>query len=252
MTRAATSRGGLAAAARSLLLTLLCAGGVAGAQPASGGVSWKQLTPAQRSALAPLEREWSALEPRRQEKWLEIAARFPNMPAAERTLMQERMAEWARLSPKERGQARVNFQEARQLPPDERKARWDSYQALPDDEKRKLAERARPPRNDRDTLVKSASPVNNDGSKSNIVRTPSAPTPVRPVAPTVVQTGPGATTTLLSRPAAKPPLHQQAGVPKIAATPAFVDATTLLPKRGAQGAAAAPRKPAAASAPEEP
>ena len=243
MTRPATLRGGPAAGARALLLALLCAAGAVGAQPA-GGLSWKQLTPAQRSALAPLERDWSSLEPRRQEKWLEIAARFPNMPADERSRMQERMAEWAKLSPKERGQARVNFQEARQLSPEERKARWESYQALPEDEKRKLAERARPPRNDRDTPVKPASPVNRDGSKSNIVQVPATPTTVRPVAPTVVQTGPGATTTLLSRPAPKPPLHQQAGVPKIAATPAFVDSATLLPKRGAQGAAAVPAAPA--------
>lgn len=244
MTRTSTHRVGLATTARGLLLALLCAGGAVGAQPVGGGVSWKQLTPAQRSALAPLEREWASLEPRRQDKWLEIAARFPSMPADERARMQERMAEWAKLSPKERGQARVNFQEARQLSPEERKARWESYQALPEDEKRKLAERARPPRNDRDTPVKPASPVNHDGSKSNIVRVPSTPTPVRPVAPTVVQTGPGATTTLLSRPVAKPPLHQQAGVPKIAATPAFVDSATLLPKRGAQGAAAVPPVPA--------
>lgn len=250
MTPHATPCGGLAAAARGLMLALLCAAGLASAQPSASGTSWKQLTPAQRSALAPLERDWSALEPRRQEKWLEIAARFPNMPADERARMQERMAEWAKLSPKERGQARVNFQEARQLSAEERKARWESYQALPEDEKRKLAERARPPRNDRDTPVKPASPVNRDGSKSNIVQLPAAPTTVRPVAPTVVQTGPGATTTLLSRPAPKPPLHQQAGVPKIAATPAFVDSATLLPKRGAQGAAVVP--PAPAKKPSEP
>lgn len=237
-------------AARGLLLALLCAGAAAFAQPAASGTPWNRLTPAQRSALAPLERDWSALDAPRQEKWLEIATRFPAMPADERARMQQRMAEWAKLSPRERGQARINFQEARQLSPEERKARWESYQALPDDEKRKLAERARPPRADRDMPVKPASVTNTDGSKSNIVRAPGAPTAVRPVAPTVVQTGPGATTTLLSR-TAKPPLHQQTGVPKIAATPAFVDSTTLLPKRGAQGAAALSHTPAA-SAPEEP
>jgi hypothetical protein len=37
-------------------------------------------------------------------------------------------------------------------------------------------------------------------------------------------------------------LHQQVGLPKVAATPGFVDAETLLPQRGAQGAAA--RSPA--------
>ena len=63
-----------------------------------------------------------------------------------------------------------------------------------------------------------------------------APTQAHSVGPTVVQRGAGATTTLVSKPAT-PPLHQQAGLPKVAATPGFVDSTTLLPKRGAQGAA---------------
>jgi hypothetical protein len=51
-----------------------------------------------------------------------------------------------------------------------------------------------------------------------------------------VQRGAGATTNLVSKPPA-PPLHQQAGLPKVAATPGFVDNATLLPQRGAQGAA---------------
>jgi hypothetical protein len=62
----------------------------------------------------------------------------------------------------------------------------------------------------------------------------------------MVQAAPGATTTLISkRPA--PPSHQQPGLPKIAATPNFVDKQTLLPQRGAQGAAVVP--PAATQAP---
>jgi hypothetical protein len=56
------------------------------------------------------------------------------------------------------------------------------------------------------------------------------------VAPTVIQAKPGATTTTLTTPA-KPPLHHQPGLPKIVATPAFVDPTTLLPRRGPQAAA---------------
>jgi hypothetical protein len=57
----------------------------------------------------------------------------------------------------------------------------------------------------------------------------------------VLQAKPGATTTPLSaRPS--PPLHQQAGLPKVAATPGFVDTKTLLPQRGPQGAATEPRR----------
>ena len=59
---------------------------------------------------------------------------------------------------------------------------------------------------------------------------------VKPVAPTLVQAKPGATTSLIS---AKPAqtLHQQPGLPKIAATAGFVNPNTLLPRRGPQGAA---------------
>jgi hypothetical protein len=52
----------------------------------------------------------------------------------------------------------------------------------------------------------------------------------------VVQRGAGATTSLVSKPAT-PPLHQQSGLPKVSASPGFVDSATLLPRRGAQGAA---------------
>ena len=80
------------------------------------------------------------------------------------------------------------------------------------------------------------------GKDAKVVNAPVAP-PARPVGPTVVQRGSGATTNLVSKPTT-PPLHQQAGLPKVAATPGFVDSATLLPKRGAQGAAV--RAPAAA------
>jgi hypothetical protein len=56
------------------------------------------------------------------------------------------------------------------------------------------------------------------------------------IAPVVVQATPGATTTTMSV-RAVPPAHNQPGLPKIAATPGFVDPATLLPQRGPQGAA---------------
>jgi hypothetical protein len=202
---------------------------------------------AQRSALAPLEREWPSIDASRKEKWLEISARFPSMPPEERERVQARMTEWARLTPKERGEARLNYQEARQLSPTERKARWEQYQALTPEQKRQLAERAAPSASARRELAKPAAAASTPLPKSNIVTpTPRVDTSVKPVAPTVVQASPGATTTLMSKPPT-PPLHQQPGLPKVAATPGFVDGSTLLPQRGAQ--AAATRVPSAASAP---
>jgi hypothetical protein len=204
---------------------------------ATGPIAWGSLSPAQRSVLAPIERDWKAISPAQQQKWAEVANRFPAMPVDDRSRVQQRLSEWSRLSSQERAAARLNFQEARQLSPQERQQQWEAYRALPADQRRALGEqsdRARPaalpqPRNGAATgagTVSSSSP-----------KTPSTLAP-RPVGPTVVQRGAGATTNLVSKPTT-PPLHQQAGLPKVAATPGFVDSKTLLPKRGAQGAAAA-------------
>jgi hypothetical protein len=161
------------------------------------------------------------------------------MPEADRERVQARMAEWARLTPAERARARLQFQESRQFSPADRQALWDAYQALPADERRALAQRPAPAT----PTAPAAAPATTPGSaKSNILQ-PGRPAATQPVAPTVVQARPGATTTLMSAKPA-PPAHQQAGMPKIAATEGFVDPTTLLPQRGPQGAAVS-----AASAP---
>lgn len=218
----------------------------------AGGPPWQSLTPQQRSALAPLQSEWHTIDASRKAKWIEIAGRYPKLPPAEQQRLQARMAEWSRLSPAERGQARLHYQEAKQLPVQERQAQWQAYQALPEGERKALATRARPgdgPPIAAKPGTKVPQPVGDARAKQNIVGNPSLTSPAsKAVGPTVVQAAPGATTSLVTRQAAPPP-HQQAGMPKIAATPGFVDRTTLLPKRGPQGAAT---RAAGASQPKNP
>ncbi|MFO1275730.1 MAG: hypothetical protein U1F21_06850 [Sphaerotilus natans] len=72
--------------------------------------------------------------------------------------------------------------------------------------------------------------------KNNIVSGSPVRTQPQPVALGTVQAGPGASTRPIGRSAPMPPRHQPVGLPKIAATPGFVDSTTLLPSRGPQGA----------------
>ncbi len=222
------------------------------------GVRWNDLKPAQRAALKPLERDWSGIDATRKQKWIEVSGRYQKMSPDEQARMQARMSEWTKLSPQERGAARLNFQEAKQLPAQDRQARWDAYQALPPEKRRELAERAQPPA---DGARKSAAvvPRNGDGKsgrdvpspKSNIVPNPAYAAPPKPVAPTVLRAGPGATTTLISkRPA--PPSHQQTGLPKIAATPEFVNKSTLLPQRGPQAAGTRSAGAASSGNPEQP
>jgi hypothetical protein len=213
---------------------------------AEEGIRWSKLKPAQREVLKPLEQDWAGIDAQRKLKWLQIADRLPNMPPDERARVQTRMTEWARMTPEQRGQARMRFEEARQLPAEDRRLRWEAYQALSPEEKHQFAARAaaaRNPATSGSSAHLAAAPRVTDGAhadlaqpKSNIVPNPAFAVPSRPVAPTVVQAAPGATTTLVTRRPTPPP-HQQTGVPKVAATPEFVNRTTLLPKRGPQGAA---------------
>ena len=222
--------------AAALLACLLV---TAQAQPAAQPVarvaapSWSALSPAHQQALATLHPTWDTIDAQRKLKWIEVADRFPRMPADERQRVQERMAAWAAMKPAERAQARIQFQETRDIGPEERHARWQAYQALPEDERKRLASAAkRPP-------VKAASaapsvPGSADPKRNLVAATPS-PAP-RSVSPAVLQAKPGASTTTIAT-TAKPPPHHQPGLPKIVATPNFVDPTTLLPRRGPQAAA---------------
>lgn len=231
-----------------LLGTGLALAGMAWASGAGGTASWAQLSPAQRQALAPLEKDWASIDANRRAKWLEVANRFPTMPAEERERLQARMAAWARMTPAERSNARLQFQEVRQVPDAERQQKWQAYQALPEAERQALAARARPPARAASGAVAATTVRTGEvEGKRNLVQ-PAPPARAKAVTPTVQQARPGATTTTMTtRPL--PPAHAQAGLPKIAATPGFVDPSTLLPQRGPQGAAV--RSAAAASAAAE-
>ena len=211
------------------------------------GVRWQALTPAQREALAPLEREWPRIDAHRKQKWIALAARMKTLSPEERARINERMVEWAKLTPAERGQARLRFEEARQLPVPDRSERWRAYQALPPEQREELAARAATAASaPRDAASKPAKTSRDSKeAKYNVVPNPATAQPPRPVGPTLVQAAPGATTTVITRRPAPPP-HQQSGMPKIATTPEFVNRSTLLPKRGPQAAAVAPAPAAAA------
>ena len=150
------------------------------------------------------------------------------------------MREWAKLSPRERSDARMHFQEAKQVPAQDRQARWKAYEALSPEQKQQLAVKAPVGPTPDATRKSGAASVGNEKpapqAKSNIVPNPAFSASPKAVTPAVVQARPGATTTLITK-RPTPPGHQQTGMPKIAATPEFVNKATLLPQRGPQGAA---------------
>ena len=114
--------------------------------PLAGSISWKSLNQEQRTALRPLATLWPTLDDDHQRKWIALAHNFDRMSPEERATLQGRMTEWAKLTPAQRTQARLNFGEARKLPTDEKKAKWEEYQSLtPEQRQRLAADRPKPP-----------------------------------------------------------------------------------------------------------
>ena len=100
---------------------------------------WQDLTAAQKQALAPLTQLWPSMTEAHKRKWLALSQNFAQLPEADKNTLQSRMREWAALSSQQRAQARLNFADAKQLPQDERRSKWEAYQALSPEEKQKLA-----------------------------------------------------------------------------------------------------------------
>lgn len=195
----------LFAAVGVLWLALCAAPGAASAQvqKISAGKSngkeltkplWSELTPAQQQALAPLAATWNTVSEAQKRKWLALSQNYPKMSGAEQAKLHSRMTEWAALSPQQRTQARLNFGETQQLSPDDKRAKWEAYQALSPEEKRKLAARAAKP--------------------------PPTAAAVKPVAPEKLATVPRAATKR----------QNQNKMPRISAAPNQVDHNTLLPQ----------------------
>ena len=84
----------------------------------------------------------------------------------------------------------------------------------------------------------------NNPTKINMVPSPGQ-MHSQTVSPGLIKAGPGATTSLVTQAVPQPPLHQHTGLPKIAATRAFVDPQTMLPRKGSQSAAMTPLPPPA-------
>jgi hypothetical protein len=146
----------------------------------AGSVGWSTLTAGQREALHPLSGLWHTLHPSHQRKWIALAHNFDRMGTDEQSTLQGRMAEWARLTPTQRTQARLNFGEVRRVPADEKRAKWEEYQALPAEERKRLAK-------DRPSHPVGAAPALRPAPADRIVRspatvnTPGAANPTTPV-----------------------------------------------------------------------
>lgn len=95
-------------------------------------------------------------------KWLEISRNYAALTPQAQATLNSRMNEWVALSPQQRAQARLNFGKtlelSRQLTSEEKKAKWEAYQALSPEEKQKLAATASPRPSGAATAVKPVAP----------------------------------------------------------------------------------------------
>lgn len=109
---------------------------------AESSPTWNELSPQQQQSLAPLAATWRTLSEAHKRKWIVLSRNYHSLPPAEQALMHSRMTEWANLSPQQRTIARMNYAATRAVPANDKKAKWEAYQALSPEEKRKLASRA--------------------------------------------------------------------------------------------------------------
>ena len=132
-------------------------------KPVVSGPSWSGLTPLQQQALAPLASSWNtSMSEAQKRKWLEISRNYSALSPEDQATLNSRMNDWVSLSPQQRAQARLNFGKtkelSRQLTPEEKKAKWEAYQALSPEEKQKLAAKASPKPTGAATAIKPVAP----------------------------------------------------------------------------------------------
>jgi hypothetical protein len=102
---------------------------------------WSLLSTQQKIILAPLAKDWDSMENIRRKKWLGIAERYPKLSKEEQTRVQQRMQEWAALTPAQRNKARDSYKEFNQLTPEKKQAfkqKWEAYSNLSEEEKKQV------------------------------------------------------------------------------------------------------------------
>ncbi|MGZ3237423.1 MAG: DUF3106 domain-containing protein [Burkholderiaceae bacterium] len=147
---------------------------------------WSDLTPAQQQALAPLSSDWDKIDTLRKQKWLVLANKFPSMKPEEQQRVQDRMREWAKLTPEQRRAARESYARAKKLNADQKSEKWQQYQNLPDEEKKKLAAEAEA--KNKKHLANLPRPGTNKNKTPTSIKSVTKPSLVKPMAQQPVPT----------------------------------------------------------------
>lgn len=203
--------------------------------PETLGPQWSALSPAQQQALQPLTLQWPLLTLSEKNQWLTLVVSFSQLPTQEQAKLHARMAGWARLTPQQRKQARLNFSAANAIAPANKRAQWDAYQSLSDAEKQRLATSAAPKPSGAAVALRPTPP-------QKLLRIPAPPTPAAPP----LSASPSA---------APPPVSEPVVVETMSITTPSAQGTDLPPLPAADpgtdtAAPAAPTAPTAPAAPE--
>ena len=128
---------------------------------------WIDLTPAQQKALAPFAPEWNTWSAAEKKSWVSLADRLGKMTAERRKMAENRIVEWANLTPAQRQMARENYRLAKERSAQERVLEWRNYQSLTEEQQNILRRAGRT----------SNTAAGHAGSPSGLAREASQPLP---------------------------------------------------------------------------
>lgn len=143
----------------------------------SSSNEWKDLDKKTQQVLLPLKSVWNDLSSLQQRKWIAIASQAHKMSSTETEVLNQRMHDWALLSPSDREKARINFSKASQLSNDEKLKKWQAYQALTDAEKASLVKKAEPQKG---LALQNASTASNSKEKVPSIKVHQSASPQHP------------------------------------------------------------------------
>jgi len=108
---------------------------------------WSDLGDAQRQVLEPFASQWNALPSSEKRAWSDLARRFPRMKPEVQKRVQQRIVQWAALTPEQRRVARENYRLAQQVPRQSVAAEWESYQTMTPEQRSVLVSAGSTPSN---------------------------------------------------------------------------------------------------------
>lgn len=82
----------------------------------AGDVPWRDLSPREQAALAPLASDWSHFPAEQKDKLRKVAQGYDKLAPRQQQLLQARLRAWSHMTPEQRRIARDNYRSIQSLP----------------------------------------------------------------------------------------------------------------------------------------